>query len=167
MIWVFVYLGVGLFGVTIFLCRPGKIMEDGGLIAAAVVIILMGPFWPVGFSLMIAGRVSQYLPKRNPTAARSVPFKVRLRDLRATMTIEDIETQERVIDPLAAVPDLPFGHLNPGWERFKAGLSPGTRVCSFSRTYGKHYVERYDGYAEVSPKALIGWFVTRVRPTSN
>ena len=34
-------------------------------------------------------------------------------------------------DPLGAVPDLPFGHLNAAWEKLKAGMRPGDTVAVF------------------------------------
>ena len=38
------------------------------------------------------------------------------------MTVAEIEQTNIVIDPLGAVPNLPFGYLNPVWVEFRAGL---------------------------------------------
>jgi hypothetical protein len=47
-------------------------------------------------------------------------FGITHKDLQQVMRIEDIEKQETPVDPMNAVPDLPFGHLNNAWNRFKA-----------------------------------------------
>ena len=38
------------------------------------------------------------------------------------MTVAEIEQANRVIDPLGAAPNLPFGHLHAVWVEFRDGL---------------------------------------------
>jgi hypothetical protein len=49
-----------------------------------------------------------------------------------TITIEEVEQRERVFDPMGAVPDLPFGHLNAAWQKFRDGLEPQDVIWTFS-----------------------------------
>jgi hypothetical protein len=78
-------------------------------------------------------------------------FAVRRADLLEKLTVSQIETRERVQDPLGAVPDLPFGHLNAAWKVFLAGCQPGDKLWSFSARWPGNWrgEERREGYVRV------------------
>ncbi|WVM93015.1 hypothetical protein ULG90_02285 [Halopseudomonas pachastrellae] len=52
-------------------------------------------------------------------------FAVTEDHLLESLTVAEIEARERVADPLGAVPDLPFGHLNTAWQEFLAECEEG------------------------------------------
>ncbi len=78
-------------------------------------------------------------------------FAVKRADLLEKLTAEQIEARERVQDPLGAVPDLPFGHLNAAWKVFLAGCQPGDKLWSFSARWPGDWrgEERREGYVRV------------------
>jgi hypothetical protein len=87
-------------------------------------------------------------------------FHVQREELLRQMTMEEIEKVERVLDPLGSVPDLPFGHLHPTWERFRAALKPEYVVWAFAarwprKQYGRHLA----GYVAVDDNAIGSHFL--------
>ena len=50
----------------------------------------------------------------------------------AHVTIDEIERLELVVDPMNAVPNVPFGHLSANWVRMKAEQAPGHKLHRFS-----------------------------------
>jgi len=86
-------------------------------------------------------------------------FIVRRRDLIARCSIEEIEAIERVVDPLAAVPDSPFGHLNGAWRQIRDSLSVDAELWSFSRTWEDRGTrEQRSGYSAVLRGKVIAHF---------
>ena len=59
-------------------------------------------------------------------------FTVKSNDLKKQLTLEEIEIREMVDDPLGAVPNLPFGHLNKAWNTFLEERKDGDEIWSFS-----------------------------------
>ena len=51
------------------------------------------------------------------------------------LTVEEIESREMVYDPLNAVPNLPFGHLNEVWAQLKAAKQTKDELWSFAATW--------------------------------
>jgi len=97
-------------------------------------------------------------------------FECKREHLLKKTTIEIAEACSYVTDPKGRVPDLPFGHLNDGWCRFKEQRSPGYELWSFEipgftpkektnvpwvRSYG--YIK---GYAWVNKKKVKAEFFT-------
>lgn len=80
----------------------------------------------------------------------------------------DAEITSYVIDPLNAVPVLPFGHLNAAWGNFLAQmLDPADELWSFyipkGDECGKHrFAASSDirGYAKVRNGEILGEFIT-------
>ena len=68
-----------------------------------------------------------------PSSAREPDpeFAVLTEHLLVRLTVEQIESREQVDDPLAAVPALPFGHLNASWRRLLEQLVEGDEFWSF------------------------------------
>ena len=62
-------------------------------------------------------------------------FTVTAEDVLEQLTIQEIEQREMIADPLQSVPDLPFGHLNPVWVKFKQSLDEQDAVYSFTKEW--------------------------------
>jgi hypothetical protein len=88
-------------------------------------------------------------------------FKVTREHLREVQSIESIETGARVFDPLGAVPDLPFGHLNAAWEKLKSGMQPGDTVATFIAPWEEFGVMwKRSGYAVVRAGEPVNFWMT-------
>lgn len=78
-------------------------------------------------------------------------FAVEREHLLELLTAQEIEMREVVTDPLKAVPEVPFGHLNRAWQDFLKGHADGAELWSFSAlwqtTCGTQGMRR--GYAVV------------------
>jgi hypothetical protein len=80
----------------------------------------------------------------------------------------DAEITSYVIDPLNAVPPLPFGHLNAAWGNFLADmLDPADELWSFHIPKGSecgihHFPTTSDirGFAKVRNGVILGEFIT-------
>ncbi len=85
-------------------------------------------------------------------------FAVERAHLGVLMSQEDIEALERVHDPMRAVPDLPFGHLNAAWLDFLVQLSEGDVLWTFSATWQGDWGDPEDraGYVIVHENLKIG-----------
>lgn len=110
--------------------------------------------WPIAVLWMVEGkRFSERLPE-------PVEFKVTREHLREVLPVGSIEADRRVFDPLGAVPDLPFGHLNPAWEKLKAGMQPGDEVSTFLapwKSYGVMW--ELSGFAIVRAGESVNFWV--------
>jgi len=77
--------------------------------------------------------------------------------------LADVEIEETVHDPLAAAPELPFGHLNAAWRRFKDEIPGGAKLWSYSASwagwkYGWDTETRRHGYVAVEDGRLGPFF---------
>lgn len=59
-------------------------------------------------------------------------FQVVRDDLLREYTRDEVEQHERATDPLGGVAPVPFGHLNPVWQRFCSVLEPGDQIWRFN-----------------------------------
>lgn len=59
-------------------------------------------------------------------------FAIEHQHLQERVTVQEVERREAVTDPLKAVPDLPFGHLNAAWQKFLNDSADGGELWSFS-----------------------------------
>lgn len=112
------------------------------LVAVSVLLL-----WPAGACL----RIKEFFSKPNQVAAGEREFAVARSDLQERLSTPEIEDREIVSDPLYAVPDLPFGHLNAAWRRFLNDLAQGDEVWSFSAHAQTKWgtTEIREGYVEV------------------
>jgi hypothetical protein len=74
--------------------------------------------------------------KKEPAAnserlAKAKVFVMKEEALIREMTVAEIEQANRVMDPLGAAPNLPFGHLHEVWVEFRDGLGVGETVHLF------------------------------------
>lgn len=65
---------------------------------------------------------------------KAADFRAHSGNLVALTTVEEVEAWERIVDPLGAVPPLPFGHLNSVWGSLKAAMQPRDELWSFDST---------------------------------
>lgn len=59
-------------------------------------------------------------------------FRILHDELVAKTSVKKVEEAEKIFDPLGAVPDLPFGHLNGAWRKFISNMKPGDELWFFS-----------------------------------
>jgi hypothetical protein len=88
-------------------------------------------------------------------------LRLRREDLLHEVRLEEVEATERVHDPLGAVSDLPFGHLNAAWNRFIIGLDLDAELWSFraKRATCGHDAQVWTGYALVRHGQPAEYFV--------
>ena len=160
MIWLYAYLAAGaVFCAGVFGIKRSGLLRDTRDTApwpvVAIVLVLLWPVWAYYWATASLGEI-YVRPEKAPPQ-----FAVRPRDLQEVLTIDAIEARELVMDPLGAVPGLPFGHINAGWAQFKVQLQPGSEICSFSRKFRNSTSTRYEGYVEVSNGVVERWFISR------
>lgn len=89
-------------------------------------------------------------------------FAVERSHLQERLTVPRIEAREMVTDPLGAVPDLPFGHLNAAWKSFVEGAGPDDELWSFTApwqtTWGRSEIRT--GYVVVRKGVPASHFLT-------
>jgi len=92
-------------------------------------------------------------------------FAVERADLLEPLSLPDIEQRERISDPLHAVPDLPFGHLNAAWKAFLGKAGSGADLWSFTAIRKADWgpVETLSGYAAVRGESIGHWMFTEFR----
>jgi hypothetical protein len=127
----------------------------------AVIVAL----WPAAVvALIVRPRASSHHAPLEPE------LRCKIGDLVEAMRPADVEAAEKVEDPLARVPDLPFGHLHTAWIRFKAQLRAGDVVWRFktagwgtprsAHPYGKHR-GLAQGYAIVRRRKVVAEFIVQ------
>lgn len=90
---------------------------------------LLAPFWPV----LVIMKVKEIFSKKpDPFAQREPKFAVAREDLLEQVSIQEVEQNEKVLDTLGAVSDLPFGHLHAAWEQFLEEMEPQDTIWRFS-----------------------------------
>ena len=110
------------------------------LIAAMAVVSV----WPVVLVIQLQD-IAKYVAH---PPQRYVKFKLSRRHLVRKVSIEEIEKIERVVDPLHAVPEIPFGFLNGAWRKFLCHLMPSDSLWVISaRAINGFEMEEREGYA--------------------
>jgi len=132
------------------------------LVVPAFASILMLVAWPVAVFIKVRELAA---PKPAEAEPEPAEFCVTREHLLREMSIEEIEENEMVSDPLGAVPPLPFGHLNGPWSRFKSGLAADDTVWHFSATWDEGWgrSEVREGYVIVRTDGVGPYFVTAIR----
>ena len=143
--------------------HPGRkswgdtLMENIVMPSMAAVFVFVA--WPV----LIYMKAKELLfPAKAESLIEPKKFAVAETDLVLKQTVEEIEQLERVCDPLHAVPDLPFGHLNAAWTRFIADCGPEDTVWSFSARWTSEWGQKEicEGYVIVREEAIGPHFLT-------
>ena len=128
-------------------------------VLASVVAI---SFWPAVMYMKIKD-----LRDRGPGGRfEEKVFQVSKADLQAKRTIQQIESQEVIEDPLGAVPVLPFGHLNKCWSDLLARMMDGDELWSFKSRWDGNWgqTEIRCGYALVRAGSIEAFILTSRMP---
>lgn len=124
--------------------------------------------WPL---LVILKIHSSYEDLKYKQKTKEEKFQLKNTDLDQKIDRVDIEKQEMVYDPLCAVPDCPFGHLNGAWLNFCEQLEDGVEFWTFDVIWDSPWgtKERYAGYAAVKTEVMIHFLVRQetLRVTSS
>jgi len=132
-------------------------------IVTAVLITLtflvVWAIWPVAVYL----RAVRFFSKEDAdetTIERE--FAVERRHLEERLTLQEIEVREMVEDPLSAVPNLPFGHLNAAWRTFLENRETADELWSFTAPWQTWLLqpEQRAGYALVRNGTPVAHFLT-------
>ena len=168
------YLAAGILLLTVQLIRQklkpdsrwsGHIIDEEGLlgfigryIIPVLVVAAVIAAWPVFLVILLKKR------KPFPRDSAELEFRVKPEDLGARASVEEIEASEIVKDPLGAVPEIPFGHLNAAWIAFKARLYSEDSVYRFDSdwTDAWGYSQHLEGYVAVND-GKPGEFLTVLR----
>ena len=104
-----------------------------------------------------AGQPPVRSPPPPPARKKLAPFVVQKSHLIAAFTLEEVEAQLMIHDPLGAVPAVPMGHLNAVWVNYRAQLTPKSVLWSFSadRPVSEDQSQILEGYV-VSDGQKIG-----------
>jgi hypothetical protein len=127
-----------------------------------LIILLVITVWPI--LIYVVGHMIFWgiRHKNNPSTDATQEFFVKRQHLQECLTLEEIEKREMVMDPLKAVPALPFGHLNAAWIRFLSKLRNSSELWSFSArwesAWGRN--ELRAGYVEVHNGSPGIYFLT-------
>ncbi len=122
-------------------------------------IVVVALTWPLG--LWFTLEPIMFPNDGNMTAKQrrdaKKPFAVKPEHLIKSLTLEEIETQAMVHDPLGFVPDKPFGHLNSLWAAFRDDLPEDASLWSFKAQWGTSGWDQalLEGYV-VSDGKVIG-----------
>jgi hypothetical protein len=148
--------------------RKDRLRQQVFNIGAGIVAWLI---WPIAIGILIREFHSDG-KEQLPTPFDNEPvFNCSMKDLQKVVDIVEVEKQATYSDPISAVPNIPFGHLNPAWERFKGGLEPGDAVWRFVTTgipsNPKNQRHQYSearrvvrGYSAVRDKKVVAEFLS-------
>lgn len=124
--------------------------------------------WPLAIGL----RIKEIIDKKKATtqikaAKEEKVFVVQEAELNKQVTIAEVEQQNVIVDPMEAVPQVPFGYLNAKWVAFRDSLAPDETLWEYesSRTevpdaqsvWG--YAVKTDG--KVDRFMTVGWKVIK------
>jgi hypothetical protein len=88
--------------------------------------------WPLAIFMI----VQDYFQVSDSSLDDDPPlFSVKPEHLTERLTINEIERRETYLDPLIAVPALPFGHLNQRWKDFTSSHSADDELWAFTSTW--------------------------------
>lgn len=182
MIYLYWYLGVGVCVVLPFVVRSRFLKKDdlptasgllealqperkslwyrlrSNVLAPLLTGLLVVPFWPVVVYLKVQDML---LGKPEASNLEEPKFTVARTNLLERLSITEVEHRERIFDPLGAVPDLPFGHLNAAWRKLLEDMTPDTEIWTFSAhwtDWGSKELRR--GYVMVCGNVIGPYFLT-------
>ena len=121
--------------------------------------LIMSLTWPLLLYFWNADRLKKSRRDRREEETR---FRIRRADLVARCSVAEVEIAEKIIDPMGAVPGLPFGHLNGAWVRFHDAKPEAAELWSFAtewEDYWGNFFER-KGYVWRHQEQLHPWLLT-------
>ncbi len=130
------------------------------VIAATIAVL----FWPVVIVWIINNKLSARTYKNREIKEPDV-FKVKNEYLKEQISIEGVEALEMVKDPLGAVPEIPFGHLNSAWKKLKGKIQSKDELWSFSAQWTSEwgYKDLRTGYAIVTEDNVTNFFIASIK----
>jgi hypothetical protein len=181
MIWLWVYLVAGVVYLVLIYGihlrerqedKTSKLLESmrGSLsttdmflekvIAPAVGCTLVVLAWPAAVVYSLKSKRDVRLEKKRREEA---VFRVRAKDLLTQTNVPEVEAVAHIIDPMGAVPALPFGHLHGVWHAFLDQRPPDAELWGFScdHTSAWGHVTAREGYVWVLGDELAPWILTR------
>ena len=161
-------------GQPVTFCHGLKLLAPDGnvFLYPLVIAVVFVPLWPllVSIELNFPWHKLKFWTSK---AERSVPwtlteedavFKVSMSGLVERLSRAEIEALEQVHDPLHAVPNLPFGHLNRVWQSFVDGLEPDCELWSFRGRWKAKYCDwQMHGYVARREETIGPFFLTAQR----
>ncbi|MES1976871.1 MAG: hypothetical protein V4451_02475 [Pseudomonadota bacterium] len=124
------------------------------LAAVAVVVV-----WPVAVYMKVKDVFGE---KSESPMEEEREFAVECSHLQERLTVPQIEAREVVADPMGAVPNLSFGHLNAAWKAFIEGVVADDEIWSFTApwqtTWGRKEIR--SGYVVVRGAVPTSHFLT-------
>lgn len=155
MIYLYAYLGIGLLTLVIVLAADwiakrqpayawNRFWETvgvtersfwlgvlEGVLIPILAVLLIVVAWPMAAYMKVVDLLSGRTHKSYATQPEQ-EFTVMHEHLRERLSLSEIELRELVLDPLGAVPQLPFGHLHKAWAAFVEQLEATDELWSFS-----------------------------------
>lgn len=129
------------------------------IVAPVLAAMLVIAVWPLAVFMKVK---EMFQKKESYVSPEEREFAVEREHLLERLTVQEIERREVVADPLKAVPELPFGHLNAAWQEFLQGKPDDAELWSFSThwqtTWGRK--ELRSGYAMVQDGAPAAYILT-------
>jgi hypothetical protein len=150
--WVW-YFGIGVLvlGLVVawhFYSRVFPSFSSGtldGLISLVAAIVVV-PIWPIVLVIQLKD-IAKHIadpPKRY------AKFRFKRSHLIRRVSVQEAEEIERIVDPLDAVPDVPFGFLNGAWKNFLLQMNPIDSLWQISaKAIHGFQMEEREGYAIV------------------
>lgn len=125
--------------------------------------------WPVAIWMKLKDlRKSNNVEDFDPFSEPKV-LEVQMGDLKEQHNLDSIEAKERLIDPLGAVPTIPFGHLNSVWQEFLSKSPEECEYWSFKATWKTQWgnEETREGYASVMAGEVKAIFVSAITESTS
>lgn len=134
-----------------------RILDDVVVpVLAAVAVVIV---WPAAVYM----KVKEIFGKKSESSLEDAhEFAVERSFLQERLTVPQIEAREVVADPLGAVSDLPFGHLNAAWKAFVERVGADDELWSFTAPWQTKWgrKEVRTGYVVVRGGAPASYFLT-------
>lgn len=120
---------------------------------------LMVLFWPVAPMMKLSEWWQDHQAERQ---REEDVFKVQRRHLLERLTVAQIEAREMVVDPLQAVPALPFGHLNSVWSELNENARRTDEFWAFTALGSDRWgqPDRREGYVLWRRGKPVGHIIT-------
>lgn len=130
------------------------------VIAPAIACVLVVVAWPVALVCALKSKREARLEKQRREDA---VFRVRSKDLLRHTSVPEVEAVTHILDPMGAVPNLPFGHLHGVWQALLNQRPPGAELWTFScdHTGEWGHVTVREGYVWVLDDERAPWMLTR------
>lgn len=101
------------------------------VLATSILVPSVIALWPIVLLSRLKNK-NKLLPSASFVLPELKKFVVEREHFQLQLSVKEIEDQEMIFDPRGAVPNLPFGHLNAVWVKFKAEIPLGGEIWTFS-----------------------------------